>query len=94
MASFEDWLDAFDAVYEAIPDDAGRSCPNCGHDRLNLVFTGDPERMIGYAHFWCDNCREGVGISRVEIPPDAAMRDIHDAPEQRSPRIPNYRLVH
>jgi hypothetical protein len=93
MATREQWLDSYEIVYDAIPGDPHVPCPNCGHDTLRLVFTGDPERMVGYAGFWCDNCLQGIGISRAPIPDGAIMQNIHDAPEDRQPKIPNYQLV-
>jgi hypothetical protein len=93
MATFDEWEAAYSAVYEALPGDAHVACPNCGYDALRVVFTGDPERMVGYAHFWCENCRLGIGISRAPIPDGAVMRDIRDAPENRLPKIPSYTLV-
>jgi hypothetical protein len=93
MATFEQWLVAYSSVYESVPQDSGAACPNCGHRALRLVFTGDPERMIGYAHFWCDNCLHGIGISRAPIPVGAVMQDIRQPPAGRVPKIPNFRIV-
>ena len=93
MAAREQWLSAYEIVYDAIPGDAHLPCPNCDHDSLHLVFTGDPERMIGYAGFWCGVCLQGIGISRTSIPDGAVMQNIHDSPELRQPKVPNYHLV-
>ncbi len=90
MATYDEWLDAFSKVHDAMPDVA---CPSCGHRSLRLVFTGDPERMIGYAHFWCEHCLEGIGISRTEIPHGAVVQDIRLPRADRLPRIPDFRLV-
>ena len=49
--------------------------------------------MIGYAHFWCDNCLQGIGISRTQIPDGATIQDIHHPREAREPKIPNYHLA-
>lgn len=93
MATFEAWLDAYGEVYDAIPAEAGVACPNCGHRTLRLVFTGDLDRAIGYAHFWCDTCLQGIGISRAPIPDGAAVRDIRLPQAEREPPIPNFSLV-
>ena len=93
MATYDDWLAAYSDVYDAIPDDSRLPCPNCGHTTLRLVFTGDPEMSIGYGHFWCDTCLQGIGISRAPIPDGAVMQNIHDDREDRQPKIPNFTLV-
>ena len=93
MATWEDWQIAFSAAYEAVPEDPHTPCPHCGNETLRLVFTGDRDRGVGYAAFWCDTCLQGIGISRVAIPDGAVVRDIHDDPDDRRPEIPNFTLV-
>ena len=94
MATFDDWLDVYEEAFEAIPRDADLACPHCGHHTLRLVFTGDLDRAVGYASFWCDTCLLGIGISRAPIPEGAVVRDIHLPREERLPKIPNFRLVY
>ena len=93
MATYDQWLDAFSAAYDLVPGPPAGACPNCGAHQLRLVFTGDLDRMVGYAHFWCDHCMQGIGISRTSIPDDAVIQDIRRPREQREPRIPDYSLV-
>ncbi|HEX5201754.1 hypothetical protein ACFQS1_30740 [Paractinoplanes rhizophilus] len=93
MATYEDWMDAYDAAYDALPRDADLACPNCGHHTLRLIFTGDLDRDVGYGSFWCDTCLLGVGTCRTIIPDGAVVRDIHLSSEERVPQIPNFRLV-
>lgn len=93
MATYDQWLAAYSAAYDSIPRDSALSCPNCANQTLRLVFTGDPDRMIGYAHFWCDTCLEGIGVSRAPIPEGAIMQNIHDPRQVRVPKIPDFRLV-
>ncbi|MBF9130056.1 hypothetical protein I0C86_14030 [Plantactinospora sp. S1510] len=93
MASWDEWSDRYEVAFVAVPGDPHQPCPECGHDALRLVFTGDLETAVGYASFWCDHCLNGISISRVPIPPGAVVRSIHDAPEDRRPVIPNFRLV-
>ncbi|MFI5891005.1 hypothetical protein ACIA5D_12925 [Actinoplanes sp. NPDC051513] len=92
-ATYEDWLDVYDVVYDAVPGNADVACPNCGHHTLRLVFTADPDRDVGYGSFWCDTCLLGVGLSRVVIPDGAIVRDRRLPPEERVPKVPNFRLV-
>ena len=93
MATWDDWISAYGTAYEAVPDNPHLPCPNCSHDALRLVFTGNIEQSVGWAAFWCDNCLQGITVSRTSIPPGAVVRSITDAPEERLPRIPNYQIV-
>lgn len=93
MATFDQWLDLFSDAYDSVPGPLVMPCPNCGHRCLRLVFTGNPDQMVGYAHFWCDHCLEGIGTSRTIIPDDAVMRDIRQPDEERLPKVPNFRLA-
>ena len=93
MATFDDWLDAYEIVYDALPGLPDIGCPNCKHKTLRLVFTGDMEQGTGYAHFWCDTCLHGIGISRAPIPEGGVVRDIHRPIDERRPEVPNFHLV-
>lgn len=93
MSTYDQWLDAFSAAYDVVPDPVTAECPRCGQRCLRLVFTGDLDRQVGYAHFWCDNCLHGIGISRTTIPEGAVVQDIHEQPEDRKPKIPDFTLV-
>ncbi len=93
MTTYDQWLDAYSAAYDATPGPFSMPCPHCGHRRLQLVFTGDLDRMVGYAHFWCDHCLLGIGISRTTIPAQSVIQDIRQPREDRQPKIPNYQLV-
>lgn len=92
MAAWKEWATAYSTVYEALPGDSHTPCPNCGSDMLRLVFTGGPDRDVGYGAFWCDTCLQGIGISRAPIPEGATARDNRVAIEDRRPAIPNYTL--
>ncbi|MBO3736853.1 hypothetical protein [Actinoplanes flavus] len=94
MTTYDRWLDAYSAAYDTVPEPFEIACPQCGSKRLRLVFTGDPGSDVGYAHLWCDNCLYGIGVSRTIIPDGAVVQDIRQAPADRLPPIPNYRLVH
>lgn len=93
MASFDEWLDAYDVVYRALPASSDLPCPNCGHRTLRLVFTGPPGAAHGYVSFWCDTCLEGIHLSRAAIPHGVAARSLEAPAEKRRRGIPNYRLV-
>lgn len=92
-ASFDDWLRAYGDVYEALPDQAHVACPNCGADALRLVFVGDEQERVGYAAFWCDNCRFGIHLSRVDVPHGVPMHPFGMSGEELRKIIPDYTLV-
>ena len=82
MATYDQWLDVYSDAYDMLPGHVEIACPNCGRHCLRIVFTGRPDRDVGYAAFWCDHCLQGIGISRTLIPADAAVRDIRLPAEQ------------
>lgn len=93
MASFDEWLDAYDIVYRTLPTFSDLRCPNCGHPTLRLVFTAPPGSEHGYASFWCDTCLEGIHLSRAPIPDGVGALPLDVPAEERNRGIPNYRLV-
>ncbi|GGM06656.1 MULTISPECIES: hypothetical protein [Micromonospora] len=93
MASFDDWLEAYDHVYRTSPGSSDLPCPNCGRSTLRLVFTGPPDMDVGYASFWCDTCLEGIHISRAVIPAGAIVRSLATAAAERVPAVPDYHLA-
>jgi hypothetical protein len=93
MATWEDWSETYEAAYQVIPGNLHIACPNCGRDALRLVFTGHASTAVGYASFWCDNCLQGIVISRVPIPEGAVVRSIEQTPQDRRPQIPNFTIV-
>ena len=42
VASFDEWLDAYEVVYRMLPVESDHQCPNCGHRTLRMVFTTPP----------------------------------------------------
>jgi hypothetical protein len=88
MATYDQWLDAFSDAYDLVPAPPIAECPHCGHPSLRLVFTGDLDRMVGYAHFWCDNCLHGIGISRTTIPDGAQSKTSTSQDNNATPKSP------
>ncbi|WP_434740257.1 hypothetical protein [Micromonospora sp. SH-82] len=93
MASFDDWVEAYEKVYRSLPASSEPPCPNCGNPTLRLVFTAPPGERFGFASFWCDTCLEGIHISRTLLPPGATTRSLAVPAEDREPVIPDYRLA-
>ncbi|MGK5441437.1 hypothetical protein ACSNN7_06355 [Micromonospora sp. URMC 105] len=93
MATFDEWLTAYDVVYRALPAASDLACPNCGHRTLRIVFTARPAAGHGYASFWCDTCLEGIYVSRALIPGGVTARSTDEPAEARNRGIPDYRLV-
>lgn len=93
MATFDEWLDAYDIVYRTLPTTSDLRCPNCGHRTLHLVLTGPPGSGFGYASFWCNTCLEGIHLSRAPVPDGVRVLPLDLPAEERNRSIPNYRLV-
>ena len=93
-ASWGAWLEAYEQHYKALPGRAThRPCPSCGEDGLRLTFTGQPDRRVGYAAFWCDGCLVGIHLSRCPVPEGVPMESLDTPVEQRAVRVPNYTLL-
>jgi hypothetical protein len=92
-ASTEEWFQAYEAVYRALPARASRPCPNCGHDDLHVAFTGYADERVGWASFWCGHCLFGLHLSRVSIPEGVEILDIDLSPEQHAQKVPNYTII-
>ncbi|MET8044901.1 hypothetical protein ABZU25_29060 [Micromonospora sp. NPDC005215] len=93
MATFDEWLTAYDVVYRALPSTSDLACPNCGHRTLRIVFTAPPAAEYGYVSFWCDTCTEGIYVSRAPVPAGVTARSTEDPTEERNRGIPDYRLA-
>jgi len=93
-ASWGAWLEAYEQHYKALPARAThRPCPSCGADDLRLTFTGNQDRRVGYAAFWCDGCLVGIHLSRCPVPEGVPMESLDTPVEQRAVRVPNYTLL-
>jgi hypothetical protein len=88
MASYEQWLEAFQRAYCAPDRTSELACPNCGvrELRLRFVIYGDREDRAN-AVFWCGNCLEGLPPGPSEVPAGCARVRHEDAD------IPNYRIA-
>ncbi|MGC4862321.1 hypothetical protein [Micromonospora sp. DT41] len=95
MATFNEWLTAYDIVYRELPATSSLACPNCGHRTLRIIFTAPPAAEHGYVSFWCDTCLEGIYVSRALIPDGVTVtaRSTGEPTEERNRGIPEYRLV-
>jgi len=87
VASFEQWLEAFQQACVSPQRASELRCPNCGVRALQLRFV--TYRPNGEAHmaFWCDHCLEGIALGPSKVPAAYTRVRHEDA------HIPNYRLV-
>ncbi|MCI8669791.1 MAG: hypothetical protein HFI34_09790 [Lachnospiraceae bacterium] len=49
------------------------NCPNCQKKCIDYLYIGDEESRVGYLQVWCNNCLNGINISRVKIPEGLKM---------------------
>ncbi len=88
MATFEQWLEAFQPVYYLPPERVAEvMCPNCGARALQVRFVTHLPDGEAHLAFWCDNCLEGIAPGPSGVP--AAYHRVRDA----DANIPNYRVV-
>lgn len=88
MATYQEWLDAFQRAYRAPDRVSELACPNCGARELRLRFVlyGRQEREANAA-FWCDSCLQGMPPGPSEVPATCTPVRSEDA------HVPNYRIV-
>lgn len=87
MASFEQWMDAFQRAYHEPGRISALACPNCGSRDLQLRFVLYVRGRDANAAFWCDNCLQGMPPDRSEVPDGCTPVRAEDA------GVPNYRIV-
>ena len=85
---WESWYQAFVKISEAWPAEVNVPCPNSDHGRVRVSYTGDPETRIGTAIVWCPDCRQGIYLSRVGIPPGAEMLPFDATQEEEDAAVP------
>jgi hypothetical protein len=88
---FEQWMEALDQLYEALPRHGRPACPNCGRRELRAQYVGDPRDRIGYGAIWCDHCHWGAYTGRAEIPPAVEMLPFNVSDEVLEAHIPEFR---
>lgn len=91
MATWDQWMDAYDAAYRALPNEpAEAACPDCQAQALRLVLRESRSSRTGAnAYFWCDACLQGVGVSPAPVPDGVAPQPADDD----LTGIPNFRIV-
>ncbi len=69
MASFEQWLEAWQHAYHLPPERISEVvCPNCSAGDLQLRFVTHRPDGSAYVRFWCDHCLEGIAPGPSEVP--------------------------
>ncbi|MCM3702074.1 hypothetical protein [Paenibacillus macerans] len=89
---FKQWLQLAAVIKETIPSVPELNCPHCGSQNVSFEYIGDVQRREGYFLMWCNNCLEGIHISRIEIPEKAKIIPF-GAPAEQISHIPNFTKV-
>jgi hypothetical protein len=66
-------------AYARIVGGREESCPSCGSLTLRYRLIGDPRTRLGFGLIWCDTCRHGDRLSRIQIALNLEMRALEDA---------------
>lgn len=88
MADRAAWLRVLGLVADRQGEVHSLSCPNCGHDQLQVRYIVKPESRIGYVLLWCGACLHGISVSRVRAPKGAPIRSIDDPTSVED--VPNF----
>lgn len=89
---FKKWLQVAEKVRQMVPDRPLLDCPSCSGHNIDYEFIGDSEKRIGFFLMWCNDCLEGIHISRIEIPKRAQVIPF-DAPPELILHIPNFKKI-
>lgn len=53
-------------------------CPQCNEKCIDYLYIGDKKTRIGYLQVWCNNCLNGIYISRAAVPNGLKMISFED----------------
>ncbi|GAA0992010.1 hypothetical protein GCM10009555_080340 [Acrocarpospora macrocephala] len=91
---YEKWLREYIRVEKDPRSLRTRPCPSCGQPALRLLFVvHKTDRSIGWAKFWCDNCRKGVFFSRVSVPDWGERVTMEERRAVPSEELPGYEII-
>lgn len=89
---FQKWLITARNISKSLDSLSVFECPHCGKKCLDYIYIGDEKTRTGYLQVWCNDCLNGIYISRVTIPQGAKMLTF-DTTEDLNKIIPLYHKV-
>jgi hypothetical protein len=89
---FKQWLKLSAVVQETVPDVPKINCTSCSSSNISFEYIGDSEKRQGYLLLWCNNCLEGIHISRIQIPEMANVVPFK-GPDEQIAHIPNFTKI-
>lgn len=89
---FKQWLTLSAVIHENVPRLPTISCPGCSSSHIKFEYIGDIEKRQGYFLLWCEDCLEGIHISRINIPDKAKVIPFNASHEQIV-HIPNFKRI-
>lgn len=61
----KNWVETYRRI---LIGDSSVSCPECGSSNVRCGHVLiDPSSKMGYGAVWCDDCRNGMHLSRVNL---------------------------
>ncbi|MFG2294897.1 hypothetical protein [Streptomyces sp. NPDC048603] len=90
--SYMQWEDIYEEAWKRPASLAGRRCPECGREDLNLIFIAW-EMSDGKvsAALWCGACLHGISICNGIRPKAGHVWSRDDAERERP--VPNFTLI-
>lgn len=70
---FNKWLSIGAYIAKNCEESSTVVCPNCGEKTIDYLYIGDEKTKIGYVQIWCNECLNGIQISRTSIPEKARL---------------------
>lgn len=89
---FKKWLMTAGNISKSLNEIGNFECPNCGKKCLDYIYIGNKKTRIGYLQVWCNECLNGINISRTLIPQSAKMLSF-DTTEDLNKIIPSYHKI-
>ena len=81
----EKWKETILEVMDNLTNIKHIECPRCGECTVDYLYVINEETRVGYLTVWCDSCKKGTHISRVELPEGAKYITFEDAEKVELP---------
>ena len=91
--NFDKWLYLSADINSSLPKETQLLCPICGKDSIDFQYVGDVDAKVGYLDVWCNECLNGINISRTILPENANILSYSTPKEEITRRIPNFKHV-
>ena len=82
---FKEWLMLLPWQNKSCP------CPSCGEQAIDYRLIGDIDKNVGWAMIWCERCKVGIHVSRMQLPSNAKIYSFEEVEENEN-ILPQYKI--